>query len=235
MHDEFVVLDTETTGVELEDQPVEIALVRVATGERFASLINPQRAIPPTASAIHGLTDEDVADAPTLAMIATRITAFIGAACLVAHHAAFDRSMLPFLAAQRWLCAMRLARHLWPEAPGHGNQVLRYWLKLKVDTAGLAPHRALADALVSAAVFEAERAAHRHRFGCADARSMVALAELPIHTGVLNFGRAHYGKRFEEVPLDYFRWMLREVHDLDRDLRGSIERHLKEALPSEAG
>ena len=112
MTDDFVVLDTETTGVEMEDRPVEIALVRVATGERFSSLINPQRAIPPTASAIHGLTDEDVEGAPTLAMIEPEIAAFIGDACLVAHNAAFDRSMLPFLAGYRWLCSMRLARHL---------------------------------------------------------------------------------------------------------------------------
>ena len=229
MSEEFVVLDTETTGVDLEDRPVEIALVRVASGERFSSLINPQRSIPPTASAIHGLIDEDVEDAPTLAMIEPEIVDFIGAACLVAHNAAFDRSMLPYLAGHRWLCSLRLARHLWPEAPAYGNQVLRYWMRLRVDTAGLAPHRALADALVTAAVFAAERAAYRERFGSDDAVRLIAFAESPIYTDVLHFGKAHYGKRFEEVPLDYFRWMLREVEDLDRDLRASIEKHLKAA------
>ena len=229
MKDEFVVLDTETTGVELEDRPVEIALVRVATGERFSSLINPQRSIPPTASAIHGLIDEDVEDAPTLAMIEPEIVDFIGIGMsgrpqrrLRSGDVAIPgRASLAVLVAP---CAPPVARGAGTRQPG--APVLA---EARVDTAGLAPHRALADARVSAAVFAAERAACRDQFGWDGAQRMAVLAESPIYTNVLNFGRAHYGKRFEEVPLDYFRWMLREVADLDRDLRGSIERYLKAA------
>src|SRR6516165_7720106 len=51
---------------------------------------------------------------------------------LVAHNSAFDSKFLPELATP-WICTLRVSQHIWPEAPGHSNQVLRYWLGIKPD------------------------------------------------------------------------------------------------------
>ena len=50
------------------------------------------------------------------------------------------------------ICTYKAALRLWPEAPGHGNQVLRYWLRPKDLDPVIAspPHRALPDAYVTA-------------------------------------------------------------------------------------
>lgn len=66
----YAGLDLETTGLVLEkDRIVELAVVRVeADGRRveFSTLVNPGIPIPAEATALHGISDEDVADAPTL-------------------------------------------------------------------------------------------------------------------------------------------------------------------------
>lgn len=66
----FVAFDTETTGLNpIVSSLVELSGVKfLGTGEQistFSSLINPESPIPPEVSAIHGITDSMVADAPT--------------------------------------------------------------------------------------------------------------------------------------------------------------------------
>jgi len=65
----FIAFDTETTGLYPGfDQVVEIAACRFKNGEvidTFETLVNPGREIPPEITAIHGITDEMVSDAPS--------------------------------------------------------------------------------------------------------------------------------------------------------------------------
>lgn len=70
VYDRWAVLDTETTGTGPSARIVEVALVTMRFGrveDVFASLVHPGRPIPPEATAIHGITDAMVAQAPTLA------------------------------------------------------------------------------------------------------------------------------------------------------------------------
>ena len=77
----IVFFDLETTGVDTaKDRIVEISMVKVMpNGEEIVRtrLINPQMHIPEDATAIHGITDEDVKDAPTFAQIAKSLSQFI--------------------------------------------------------------------------------------------------------------------------------------------------------------
>lgn len=155
----YLILDTETTGLDATtDRVVELSAhsVDLATGTVtpvFDQLINPGRHIPPEASAIHHLVDADVAHAPPMEQVwATFAPVLAQHDAVVAHNAHFDRGFLP-PTADPWICTLRLARHLWPEAPKHTNQVLRYWLGLQVDAPH--PHRALDDTRVTAALFQA--------------------------------------------------------------------------------
>jgi len=69
-----VVFDLETTGTDpAQDRIVEIGVLRIEPGgERQVRTrrINPERAIPPEATAVHGIRDEDVRDEPTFKQVA---------------------------------------------------------------------------------------------------------------------------------------------------------------------
>lgn len=77
----IVFFDLETTGVDIsKDRIVEISMVKVMPdGEEIVKTrrINPQMHIPESASAIHGITDADVANEPTFAQIAKSLNQFI--------------------------------------------------------------------------------------------------------------------------------------------------------------
>ena len=77
----IVFFDLETTGVDTaKDRIVEISMVKVMPdGEEIIKTrrINPQMHIPEDATAVHGITDEDVKDAPTFAQIAKSLSQFI--------------------------------------------------------------------------------------------------------------------------------------------------------------
>lgn len=97
----YVVFDTETTGLlpNRGDEIVQIAAVRVVNGriikaESFETLVNPGRSIPPSATAIHGVDDAMVADAPRAVEAIDRFQRFCEGAVLVAHNAPFDMEFL---------------------------------------------------------------------------------------------------------------------------------------------
>ena len=77
----IVFFDLETTGVDTaKDRIVEISMIKVMPdGEEITRtrLINPQMHIPEAATAIHGIKDEDVKDAPCFAQIAKSLSQFI--------------------------------------------------------------------------------------------------------------------------------------------------------------
>ncbi|MBQ5394310.1 MAG: 3'-5' exonuclease, partial [Alistipes sp.] len=77
----IVFFDLETTGVNTSsDRIVEISLIKVMpNGEEIAKTrrINPEMPIPPEATAVHGITDEDVKDAPTFKQIARSLAQFL--------------------------------------------------------------------------------------------------------------------------------------------------------------
>jgi DNA polymerase III subunit epsilon len=95
----LVCFDLETTGVSVErDRIVEIGMVRVEPdGSRrtYRSLVNPDMPIPPQATAVHGISDEDVAGAPRLENIGDEIFAMLEGADLAGFNSiSFD---MPFL------------------------------------------------------------------------------------------------------------------------------------------
>ncbi len=74
-------IDLETTGINVSsDRIVEISVLKInpnGTEEWMISRINPEMPIPPKSTAIHGITDEDVADSPKFREIAKNLAAFL--------------------------------------------------------------------------------------------------------------------------------------------------------------
>jgi DNA polymerase-3 subunit epsilon len=154
----YAVVDVETTGFSpASDRVVEVACVVVQdrrVEHRWSSLVNPGRPIPWRATQVHGITDADVAPAPSFARVERELLALCAGATVVAHNASLDLSFLTALRERPHLCTLALARRAFPHAPDHKNQTLRRYLAIDRDPLlrGLAAHRALADAQVTAAI-----------------------------------------------------------------------------------
>jgi DNA polymerase III epsilon subunit-like protein len=137
---EFYVLDVEGDGGG-EQRPVEISLLRYSRGtavEEFHWLVNPERAIGPFVTSIHGITDDMVADAPTFAEIAADVAGHMEAATVVAHNIKDDIRMLssvmleaPLLPAQM-VDTFRLSRNLVKEIKKHNLDSLSEALGIQV-------------------------------------------------------------------------------------------------------
>lgn len=87
---DYVVFDLETTGVNPEkDDIIEISAVKVCGHiivEEYSTLVNPGRHIPAGATAVNGITDDMVADAPDIGTAIAGFMEFIGESVLVGHN-----------------------------------------------------------------------------------------------------------------------------------------------------
>ena len=91
-----VVLDTETTGIgpEKGHRIIEIGCVelieRKLTDRYYHQYINPERSVDPEAQAVHGISNDYLADKPIFTAIVDEFIAFIQGADLIIHNAPFD-------------------------------------------------------------------------------------------------------------------------------------------------
>jgi len=157
-----VMVDVETTGRDAaSDRIVELAIVRGRKGEivsRNAWLINPRRSIPAEVTAVHGITDADVADKPTFADVCHEILAALQDAIPAAYNASFDRGFLHAEVARalsadvsappallkdvEWIDPLIWARHIQAAARSRALGDVAARLEVELDHA----HRATADA-----------------------------------------------------------------------------------------
>lgn len=225
----FIVLDTETTGLDpATDKVVDIALIQVKGGEikeLYSSLVNPEMPIPPESSAVHHIVDKNVQNAPTIEQVKDKIRPLFADAVIVAHNASFDSSMFPIK--RPWICTYRLARHIWPDAKQHTNQYLRYWLGL--DIGDVSVHRAQGDAWVTAHLLRILLTEYLKNGGIDDVQELWKYTNAPIMVQKMPFGK-HKGVPMNEVPREYLSWALGNLNDMDEDLRGTMEIVLQEGI-----
>jgi len=100
MTKKLIVLDTETTGLEVDQghRIVEVGAVALADRKRtdlhFHSYLNPQRSIDEEAEKVHGLSMERLSSEPEFSEIAESFLEFVEGSILVIHNAAFDLGFL---------------------------------------------------------------------------------------------------------------------------------------------
>jgi DNA polymerase III epsilon subunit-like protein len=94
--DGFVVLDTETTGLNRDrnDEACQIAIVDQTGKVLLDTLVKPSISIDPGAAAIHGITEESVKDAPTFNELLPKLNAALGGRIVVIYNAEFDTAIL---------------------------------------------------------------------------------------------------------------------------------------------
>jgi DNA polymerase-3 subunit epsilon len=162
-----IVLDTETTGLELAEghRVIEIGCVELVhrrpTGRHWHRYLRPDREVDPGALAVHGITNEFLAAQPAFTDVAGEFLAFVEGAELVIHNADFDVGFLDAeLAAAgfddgvagrcRVLDTLALARRL---HPGQRNSLDALCKRYNVDNSGRDLHGALKDARILADVY----------------------------------------------------------------------------------
>lgn len=160
-----IVLDTETTGFEPAEghRLVEIGCVELLnhlpTGNTFHVYINPERAMPAEAFAVHGLSDEFLRDKPLFTEVAKDFLDFIGGDRLVIHNAAFDIKFLnaelatlrrPALGFDRVVDTLALARRKFPGAQNSLDALMR---RFGIDNSARTLHGALLDSQLLAEVY----------------------------------------------------------------------------------
>jgi len=160
-----VLLDTETTGLDplFGHRVIEIAAIELKnelpTGASFRRLINPRCPVPAEATAINGLTDADLKDAPDFAAIAPELLAFLADDPIVAHNAPFDFAFLdaefarigvPPLDRARMIDSLALAKERFPGLPNSLDALCR---RFAIDLSERGTHNALLDCRLLAAVY----------------------------------------------------------------------------------
>jgi len=92
--DDWVILDSETTGLDHNAEACEISILNSSGRPFLSTLVRPQMAIPADATAIHGITNEMVFNAPTFSEIHSLIQMAIqGKRCII-YNEGFDRRIL---------------------------------------------------------------------------------------------------------------------------------------------
>jgi exodeoxyribonuclease X len=156
----YAVVDVEGNGHQ-PPELVEVAVVPIAGGIAGAPLtwlIKPEHQIRYFATRIHGLTDQDVAGAPAFAAVEPEIRKALDADAVIAHNAHVDVGALQRQLGE-WQCpevfdTLKLARRLMPGQMSYKLGALAEAFSLADGLpAGLSPHRATYDALVTARLF----------------------------------------------------------------------------------
>ena len=222
----YLVADTETSSAKDDRGVCEIGWIQIDESwniiQQVESLIDPQQAISPSASGIHGLTNEDVADSPTLEEFFTRTDVpgcygkrLQGPVVLIGHRIGFDRPAFePYVDGELFeLDTLRYVRRLYLDMDDHKLATCVYALGLPRNFGEA--HRVLND--VMWAYHLARHVAERMGLSLPQ---LVAHAQQPMRVVSLPFGK-HRGEPIESVPRSYLAWA-RANMQLDQDTTFTI-------------
>jgi DNA polymerase III epsilon subunit-like protein len=224
----LLVGDVETTDPTPDAGVVELAWIEIDRDlqilDKRHSLIDPERKISASASGVHGITYEDVADKPTFDEF---FDVVLGAGhfapddeiILIAHKADFDRQFFGRrIKIVDTICTLRLARKVWPKAENHKLQTLMYELGLCRTRS----HSADGDVETCLDLLRLIM----EKTG-ATMEELPAFAAAPIWVEKMTFGK-HKDLPVEKLDRSYIAWLFKNVTTLDPDLKRTLEKVLAE-------
>jgi DNA polymerase-3 subunit epsilon len=250
----LVVFDLETTGTDVEkDKIVEISVLRIlpdGSRETRTRRVNPERPIPPEASAVHGITDDDVRDSPNFKQLSRGLLDFLGDADLAGYNVSrfdipllnreFKECGLDLRAGDRMVLDAMTIYHR--KEPRDLTAAVRFFL----DRDHTGAHTAEADVEATADVLDAQLARYEDL-----PRTVTELSawarRVPANAvdgsgkfvwkdgeAVFGFGK-HNGKSLRDVAAnapDYLSWIVGS--DFPQDARELVRRALDGEFPSQS-
>jgi DNA polymerase III subunit epsilon len=127
---ETLLLDTETTGLDDQDEVIQLAIVDMQSNVLLHTLVRPTVPVGTEARAIHGIPDEVLAQAPSFPNLYETIAVLLGNRSVLAYHADFDRRILaqtcakyglPPIEVAAWDCVMERYARFWGERSKAGH------------------------------------------------------------------------------------------------------------------
>ena len=128
IEEDVVILDTETTGLSVQEHELIEISAAVLSGneivERFDTFVHPTTLIPDEITKLTGITQADVAHAPSAREAVARLAEFVGGRPVVAHNATFDRSFIEAVkggvgVSDIWIDSLALSRVALPRLASH--------------------------------------------------------------------------------------------------------------------
>lgn len=176
--------------------------------------------MPPEVRAVHHIRLADVEGLPPFEP--GRLFEGVTVGAIAAHNYAFEAGFLGPHEVPA-ICTYKAALRVWPDAPGHSNSVLRYWLEdrgaLALDDALAQPtHRAGPDAYITAHILAA-------LLKRATGAQMAAWTRQPPLLPTCPIGKEWRGKAWADVDAGFLGWMLRQP-DMEADLKWNAQREL---------
>jgi DNA polymerase III subunit epsilon len=240
----LVFFDLETTGLRIgTDRIIELALIRISPGGDVLERVrrfNPGMPIPPEATAVHGITDADVADEPAFSAVARSLARLLEPCDLAGFNIRrfdlpllldeFKRAGVSYGMDGRQIVDVQMIFHR--EEPRDLSAAARFYLGRPLEDA----HSALADIRATAAVLEAQLARYPHLprgiDGLHDYCDDIRPFERPLDRwfertadGNLRFRKGkHAGSDLLQVAAttpDYLRWML-GLDDLEPEVKEPV-------------
>jgi DNA polymerase-3 subunit epsilon len=176
---DYIVVDTETTGGKAGyHRIIEIGAVHYRDGiiyNRFSTLVNPGRPIPPWITLLTGIDDEMVKNAPPFSEVARPFKDILNRGVFTAHNAPFDYGFVQAefhrmgeVYESPVVCTLKLARHLFPDIPSRSLGRLCDHLLIDVHDR----HRAFGDAEATVYVFKSLLHQLKNQYGIHTWRQM---------------------------------------------------------------
>jgi DNA polymerase III epsilon subunit-like protein len=218
----YIIGDTETAGLGKEKKAVEVALLEIdgvtlAPIREFSSLIDPQIPMNPEASALNGITDDMLKDAPTMEqLVQLKLGGGIsGRTTLICHNVAFDEELLApcFTHIERTVCTLFESRQAVRTSKNHKLQTLAEHYGFPVGDA----HRALSDCYTTLHLLI--------KLVAITGRTLDQLAEAKVRDVHIQPWGKHSGKRIMDLPAAYMEWLL-SLESLEPNHRRSVEKAL---------
>ncbi len=214
-----LIIDTETDQGR-DPRPVQVATINVATGFEWMKYFNSGRSISPIVIKIHGITDDDVADCERFNLDQFELPEY-----LIGHNVRFDWRVIGSPSA-KLICTVRLARVAFPEwhAYGQSKCIEQLLGKSEANKMTIAAHDALGDARMCYLLYQA--CCVRLEIEPTDFVAAHKISNTANPVGKMPFGK-YKGRLIKDVPIDYIKWMIGNIHNLQPSLHTALTARIK--------
>ncbi|PKG36118.1 MULTISPECIES: putative quorum-sensing-regulated virulence factor [Psychrobacter] len=221
MVDTALVIDTETDQGR-DPRPIQVATINVASGFEWMKYFNSGRSISPIVIRVHGITDDDVAGLERFDLAQFELPKY-----LIGHNVRFDWRVIGSPSA-KLICTVRLARVAFPEWSGYSQSKCIEQLlgKSEASKMTIAAHDALGDARMCYLLYQA--CCERLEVAPTDFAAAHAIANKANPVSKMPFGK-HKGKLIKDVPINYVKWMLGNIHNMQPSLYSALTKRIKAA------